>query len=261
MKSNKRWLSAIVAAFLAFTLGATTAVNAGSIGENVLAYPGVKVQYNGMELAGEKQPYIINDTTYVPLRLLMDNFDKDIKYDPASNKVIIKDRENSAIAALESQVTKLQKENTELKSQNELLTDENKALTSKNSALTGRINALEYVDAELTDIVEELFYAYENAGEDYLGDEEILFSITLDGDEDDVEFEVYLDFNNSDDNDDMEDISIAYIKKLMKAVYNDLADALKDSDLFKNARITGIIIDDSDNEIEYDGKSFDPAGW
>jgi hypothetical protein len=268
MKYNKKRLAVIIAAALVFTASIVSAVDADSVGEKIQAYLGVRIQYNGKELISEKQPYIKDDTTYVPLRLLMDNFDKAISYDTELKKVIIKDRESSAetelyskIAAMESQITKLHNENIALKSANETLVAENKELTSKNASLSNRIYALEYVDAELTDIVDELFYDYENAGETYLGDEEILFSITLDGDADEVEFEVYLDFSNSDDNDDMEDISITYIKKLMKAIYNDLADALEDSDHFEDAGINGIIIDDSDNVVEYDGKSFDPTSW
>ncbi len=275
MKGDKVKMPVMLITALVFTISTISVVYADSISEKVQAYLGVSIQYNGQYLAADKQPYIINDTTYVPLRMLMNNFDKDISYDAVSKIVLIKDRENSSaagmnnniddlnsrIAILKSQVNKLQSENSTVKSQNEALLKENKELSTKITTLNNRIAALEDYNDELSDIEDGLYDDYADAGDDYLNDDDVDFSITLYGDEDYVEFEIYLDFSDSNKNYDMEDVSITYIKNLMKAIYDDLKDALEDSKDYEDADITGITIDDSGNEIEYDGKRFYPNSW
>lgn len=266
----KKRLSVFLVVTLVLTFSIISVANADSIAEKVQAFMGVKVLYNGKELTAEKQPYIINDTTYVPLRMLMDNFGKDISYDSATNKVIIKDKENTDETSLNKKINeliaintllqnernKLKAENTTLKSQNAALKTENNTLSAQNITLKNRVAALENEDDELIEIEDDLYDDYEDAGDDYFNDDDILFSVVLYGDDDDLEFEVYLDFDDSDENDDMTDLSITYIKNLMRALYEDVEDYIEDTD-YEDADITGIIEDDEDNEVEYDGSTFD----
>lgn len=253
MTGWKKRLSLVLAVTLVFSLCILSAANAdtGRVSENVLVYRGVSVQYNGHVLTADQQPYIINNVTYVPLRLLMNNFGKDISYDNAANKVVIKDKpavDTSTIADLKEQIAELEKENAALKK-------ENASLTTKNTSLTNRIAALEDDDNELTDIEDDLMDDYEDAGDDYFNDDDIEVDISVDGDEDDIEFEISLDFSDSDNYDDLTDVSTANFKSLMKAVFSDVEKMIEDTD-YEDADITGYVIDDNDYEVEYNGSTF-----
>lgn len=253
MTGWKKRLSLILVVTMVFSVCVFSAANAdtGRVSENVQAYRGVSVQYNGQLLTADQQPYIINNVTYVPLRLLMNNFGKDISYDNSANKVIIKDKTSAdaaTIADLKAQIAKLEKENAELKS-------ENASLTTKNTSLTNRIAALEDDDNELTDMEDDLMDDYEDAGDDYFDDKDIEVDISVDGDEDDVEFEISLDFSDSDKYDDLTDVSTSNFKSLMKAVYSDMEEMIEDTD-YEDADITGYIEDDSDYEVKYNGSTF-----
>lgn len=263
MNSCKNKLLMIFSAILVLVFSITLITNADNIAESIQAYRGVKVLYNGQELKADKQPYIINSTTYVPLRMLMDNFGKDISYDSSANRVIIKDKENAneislnkKIDELNKKIDTLQSENNKLQSENDTLKSKNTALTTENTKLSNKIAALEEDDDELVEIEDDLYDDYGDAGEDYFEDENLDVSISLDGDEDDLEFEIYIDFSDSDDNDDLTEVSSTDIKSLMKAIYEDIEDYIEDTD-YEDAEITGTIEDDSDNNVEYDGSTFD----
>lgn len=274
MIRRKKRVLLTVAVVLVFLFGILSIAYADSIAQTIQAYTGVRIIYNNQELIDERPAYIINSSTYVPLRMLMDNFDKNISYEQSTNRVIIKDKVdtasaqqiselNNTISSLKAQITKLQSENSTLTGQNATLTSENKTLNSKITTLNNRIDALEDDDDddELTDIEDDLQDDYDDAGEKYLDDDEIDVSISVSGDEDDVELEVFLDFSDSDDNDDMEDISYSTVKSLLKRIYDDLENELEDSDDYDKADLEAIMIDDEDNELEYDGDSYDPTSW
>jgi len=261
-----------VAVALVFLFGILSIAYADSVAQTIQAYTGVRIIYNNQELIDERPAYIINSSTYIPLKMLMDNFDKSISYEQSTNRVIIKDKVdtasvqeiaelNNTISSLKAQLSKLQSENSTLTGQNTELTSENKALTSKITTLNNRISALQDDDDELSDIEDDLQDDYDDAGEDYLGDDEIGVYISISGDEDDVELEVFLDFSSSDDNDDMEDLSYTTVKSLLKRIYDDLEDELDDSDDYDKADLEAFMTDDEGNELEYDGHSFDPTSW
>jgi len=95
----------VLLAGLIITLFAATNVYADTkpILNNVKAYSGVKIVYNGNELTADKSPYIINDTTYIPLRMLMENFGKNVFWDSINYRVVIID--GNSEANLKSQIT------------------------------------------------------------------------------------------------------------------------------------------------------------
>lgn len=67
--------------------GASAVYGASAL--TVKAYPGVTIFYNGKQLTDAQQPLIINDYTYVPLRMVMENFGKTVTWDGANRQVII----------------------------------------------------------------------------------------------------------------------------------------------------------------------------
>lgn len=261
----------ILTVVIIFTFCLLIVAYGNSVMQTVNAYTGVKIIYNNRELVGEKPPYIINDTAYIPLRLLMESFDKNISYEQASNSVIIADKDgsvvndrinelNNTVSLLKAQLDKLQSESSELATLNSALETENRALTLKVAALDSKITALAEADDELKEIEYMLQETYEEAGDEYLNDEEIFIFITLNGDEKEVELEIYLDLTNSEKV-QMTDIPYSRARKLLKEIYDDLADKLDKMADYSKVRIKGFMEDDEDNILEYNGKAFYPSSW
>jgi hypothetical protein len=95
---NKKGMLLLLAGLIITLMAATSvyAANAKPILNTVKAYSGVKIVYNGNELTGDKSPYIINDTTYIPLRMLMENLGKTIYWDAMNYRVVVLDTGNEA---------------------------------------------------------------------------------------------------------------------------------------------------------------------
>jgi hypothetical protein len=92
--------------------GAVTVYGAPSVSTVVQAYTGVKIVYNGTTLTSTSEPYIINNTTYVPIRMLMNQFGKDISWDGDTMQVIIKN--SAGENAKDKQIEDLKNEVTAL---------------------------------------------------------------------------------------------------------------------------------------------------
>lgn len=261
--SGKKGTLLSLAIILIFVFSILSVVSADNIVQTLKANTGVRIFYNDKELIDERQPYIINGSAYVPIRMLMENLDKIISFEPSANKVIIKDKadpSSSTISSLKDQIAKLQLENSSLVSQNTYLAAENKNLTTKISTLTKKMSALTDYDDELSIIENKLQKEYGYAGDDYINDDDVSVFISVIGDDDDVELEVSLDFIDAK-HEKMTDYAYANIRNLLKAIYDDLKDELDDSEDYKDAAIEAILEDDDGNVLEYDGSTFAPKSW
>ena len=90
MRKIKTRLSLITVLVFIFTMvigaaafGAYTSV------QKVEAYSGVKVFFNGKEVINPDQPFIINDRTYVPLRMIMELVGSGVTWDAANYRVML----------------------------------------------------------------------------------------------------------------------------------------------------------------------------
>lgn len=79
----KSWL--VVTLVLALVMGAGTA----------LALEPIKIIVNGQEVVGDTPAQIINDRTMVPIRLVAEALDADVRWDAANRQVVIKTAESS----------------------------------------------------------------------------------------------------------------------------------------------------------------------
>lgn len=120
----KKIMATVLAAALVLNLTAGSAIAAPK--KKLLeAFEDIQIEYNGTTLADSDGPLLINNKTYIPLRMLMNYFgDKEITWDNASRKVKVKSKQNpmeatymSQIATRNAQITALEKENKELKAQ------------------------------------------------------------------------------------------------------------------------------------------------
>ncbi|NPV93261.1 MAG: hypothetical protein HPY50_21085 [Firmicutes bacterium] len=104
MPANKkhRWGALLILAVVYII--ASSQISTASVAERVDAYRGVAIIYNNQELTGDKQPYIIDDTTYIPLRMLMNSFGKNIYWDAANYRVVISDGPDFTVSRLNEQI-------------------------------------------------------------------------------------------------------------------------------------------------------------
>lgn len=73
-----------------FLLGSVMPVVAAT-GEKVLTvvYRNIKIVTNGTTLISDKEPFILNDTTYVPLRLIGEAVGAEVQWDGVNSRVVI----------------------------------------------------------------------------------------------------------------------------------------------------------------------------
>lgn len=121
------------------------------------AYSDIQIEYNGTTLTDTDGPLLINNKTYIPLRMLMNYFgDKDVTWDNALRMVRVKSKQSAMesmymaqITARNAQIAELEKQVKDLKAQ--LLLAQT---TSKELNLTKLKKALnsDYGDFEDKDI-------------------------------------------------------------------------------------------------------------
>ncbi len=117
MKMSKHYKKLCLVLGLTGILGAT-AVTAQSGTQNLQAtYRNIRVTYNGVTQNIANEPFLVNGSTYVPLRAIGDIFGANATWDPASNTVILAGGSASSnsdeITQLNYQIAALQKELSE----------------------------------------------------------------------------------------------------------------------------------------------------
>ncbi len=205
------WMLALI-----FIIGMAPNVSASSILEYVQAYRGVRIFYNGQELTDEKQPYVINDTTYVPLRMLMENIGCNVYWDAVNYRVVVTDNSaarDSEIAALKSEIAQLQ---------------------AVNSQLEDHGDSLGNIEEAVSNIFED------DAGDVYFDDDGIEVTINLSGDEYDIFYTISLDFADADDYDDLKDVDEGDLEDFLSDIEDKIEDEANGTN-FADARLTGML--------------------
>ncbi|WP_429842727.1 stalk domain-containing protein [Brevibacillus sp. FIR094] len=239
---KKQYLAIASALILTTTLIPTSSQAATGTKNLQAKYNNIKVIYNGATVPTTIEPFIVNGTTYIPLRMMAGVFNKDVAWDGTKYTVTVKDLPNSQhaneLAARDAQIRSLQ--NT-IDSLNKEISD------LKNNKKNNNNNKDDDIQDALDDLEDDLNSDYD----DY---KDLKWNISLKGDEDDidVEIEINLDkyqdeFDDLDDDGDVE----ALVEDIIKDIW-------KDKD-FEDADITGEIIDsDSDDTIyEFEGDASD----
>lgn len=104
MKRNYKKLALIMAIML-FTLSiASSGFAANTVAKLEAYYRNIKVYKNGMQVQFTHEPFIVNGTTYVPLRDMSEMLDKDVTWDGTTYSIGINDKPGSNINDLYTQI-------------------------------------------------------------------------------------------------------------------------------------------------------------
>ncbi|EST54819.1 peptidase [Brevibacillus panacihumi W25] len=229
---KKHYLATAAAGLLLATTLIPSGASAEVATKNLQAkYNNIKVLNNGYQISTPIEPFIVNGTTYIPLRMMADVFKKDVTWDGKTYTINVIDKPD---ASVQSQLAIKDAEIARLKNQITSLNDEIDNLESK-------LNKKSSKDDDFDDDLADL--------EDYLNDEfedweGLEWVITLDGDdEDEIEVEIEIDLDEyGDDYDEL-------TKSELKAFVQDIIDEIWEE---FEADITGYIIDSDEDERLYE---------
>ena len=266
LKNYKKDLLIALASLLIVVLGAVSVFGASNVSTVLQAYTGVKIVYNGTTLTSASQPYIINNTTYVPISILMNQFGKDISWDAANQQVIINNSadeidKDKQIADLKNQVTTLNAKisgletalgnaDTTIRSIDEALSKYSKTTTSSTTTTTDANTTISDLKSTLNDY-------FDTAGNDYFSDDGISTTINLSGNTSDMVYTIKLDFSNANNYNNLTDVSKSKLKSLMVALKSKINSKVTGSD-YADASLTGKLIDNDNSSyyVKYDGSSY-----
>lgn len=236
MISKKKLLPVLAVVPLLGAAVVPAATDASVATKNVqIKYNNVKVMYNGVVVPTTVEPFIMNGTTYIPLRMMANVFSKDITWDGATYTIDVKDRpdpRDSRIQTLEAQLKAKDDEIARLKTE------------------LANANARANDDDEDIEDLDDM--------EDYLNDEygdwkDMELDFTLSGDEDD-EIEVEIEIDTDEYEDEWEDIDKDDIEDLVIDIIEDIWDEFDDAD------VTGEIYDTYEDESVYDFDGYADEG-
>lgn len=200
----KRKLALMMAVLLVITVMMVPGVSAATVEQYLKASYGVQILYNNQVLSSTAKPFIVNGTTYVPLRMLMESFgDKQISWDGATSRVIITSGLSQTEAMYMQQISSRNAQITEL--QNKVKSLEAQLATASTAV-------------DLDDLEDDLNDDYE----DYEG---LDITITVSGDSEDIT--VKLDV----DKDDWNALTLAKRENLLQDICDDIWDEAPKADI------------------------------
>jgi len=227
---KKRFLASATAATLLVGAAVIPSVASAEVAtKNLQArYNNIKIFYNGYQVSTDIEPFIVNGTTYIPLRMMANVFNKNVEWDGTTYTIRVTDRPDAAtqaqLAAKDAEIKRLQSRIATLEDQLA-----SKSKSSKKSK-----------DGDIDDLEDDLWDEFEDYFED---DYDIVFDdISVSGDEDKVKVIFELEGDEYDwddiDEDDIEDFVI------------DVVEFIWDWDEFEDADVDGKVIDiDDDDEV------------
>lgn len=186
-------------------------------------YNTATIVVNGKEMSSDVKPFIVDGTTYVPLRMMAEIFDKDIHWDPTLERATVSDKPGTSVEELMSRVTSKEIEIVEL----------NKRIDELEAELA------EFSSLDIEDLEELL-------NDDYNEYEDVEFDIKLSGDEEDVIVNIEVDLSDFDD--EWNDLDEDDIEDYLQDIVDDILEEYEEAD------IEGIIEDtySDDTLVEFD---------
>ena len=168
-------------------------------------YMNVKIVSNGQQVYTDIEPFIVDGTTYVPVRMIANIFNKDVQWDQANYTVYISDKPGQNVNYLNMM---LQMKDNEIKN----LEEEIKKLKEKDKGS----------DIDLDDLEDDLNDYYD----EYKG---VAFDINLSGDEKDIT--VKIEFDLKKDRTAWNKLTDSNIKSYLQDICDDILDEFPKADI------------------------------
>lgn len=199
-------------------------------------YSNIKMNVNGKTInpLPAQEPFMINGTTFVPLRLAGEALNCSVNWLGQTKTINITGGTSSTeLAVLTAQISQKNKEIEDLKKKVAALEDQEAQEAAE--------------DDDIDDVIEEL---EDDLNDDYDELEDVAIKdIKVDGDEDDVEVEIEVDLGKDDD--EWKELENDDIEEWLEDLVEDIQDAL-DNDTDVDGEI--IDIDSDDKLIDFEKK-------
>ena len=218
MKKNYKKLSVVVAVMI-FVISITSIGFAAPTPKNLKAYfNNIKIFRNGSQVSISTQPFIVDGTTYVPLRAISELLEKDVTWDQSTYTVGINDKPGSSSTELYNQIYNYQLQISQLESK---IKDLESKLDKKEESSSMTIKELQ-----------------KQLNKDYGTYKKIDFDINLTEKKSSITVKIYFDDEKFYDLDDK------YIESFVEGIVDDITDE------FEDMEISGYIEDDyTDEEV------------
>ncbi|MDI3481460.1 MAG: hypothetical protein PWQ97_1115 [Tepidanaerobacteraceae bacterium] len=213
-------LAVIVSGTLIFS---SAAMAAGASAKNIKAYfNSIKIIVDGKQQASTPEPFIYNNVTYVPIRLVSTALGANVSWDGSKNAVVIS-KNAEANQALQQQIADLKNQLAQKESQITQLTQQNTYLqirvsdleaSLKNQTSTKNVNAAK----DLEDYLYDEYSRWKSMDFDY----------DVDGDEDDLEVTIGIDL--SEYKSKWNSTSQSSIKSWLNDIFDYVQDEYPDAD-------------------------------
>ncbi|MDY0235552.1 MAG: stalk domain-containing protein [Gudongella sp.] len=215
MKTKKtKKLALLVAAVMLLMVFSTTGFAAYFTQTLQASYRNITVFVNGAQKNFTHEPFIVDGTTYVPLRDMSEVLGNTVSFNPTTYRIDITDTGDAGMQY-------------EIYIKDARIAELEKKLAEKEDSSS---------DMDLDDLEDELNDDYDEIGKVDIE------KIKLDGDEDDIEVEIYIDTTDDDVFADWNDLDDDDIEDFLQDIVDDILDVFKDAD------ITGFIEDEFDDD-------------
>lgn len=216
-------ISMLSAVLVSGALLANTSFAAATKKNLEVYYNNIKVKYNNQEVSidASLEPFLVDGSTFIPLRKMGEVFGKKVTWDAATYTVNVED---ASPAADQSKVDELNSQIESLKAQLATATSQVAEKDAQIATLQSKVTSLESAlaaannDTDLDDLEDEL-------NDDYEDYKETESKITLSGDEDDITVTVKVD------PDVWDDLTSTVQESFLQDIVDDILDEFDDADV------------------------------
>lgn len=218
MKKNYGKLAIFIAVAILTLSMASTGFAADTVANLKAYYRNIKVFKNGAQVQFSSEPFIVDGTTYVPLRDISQMLDKDVTWDGTSYNIGINDRPGFNPNELYNQVISQQQTITQLEAKIKTL--------EAGSGNTSNITSIKEMEKYLN--------------KEYGIYKKIYFDIDLSETKSKIKVEIFVDLD--EDYSRWNDLTSKEIESYLQDIVDDISDA------FPDQTISGYIEDSADDE-------------
>ncbi len=223
MKKNQKKLALFIAVMILTLSIAQTSFAANAVLNLKATYRNIRVFRNGVQASFSKEPFIVDGTTYVPLRDMSEILDKVVTWDNATSTISIQDKPGQSTQELYNQILTQQQTISQLE------------------AKLKNVEEKKVEEISIKDLRKQLIDDYDRIDKNKnLQIEDIKLSER----KGDIEIEIYLDLEKDAAFKAWEDLS----DKKITSFLQDIVDDILEIEQYEDADIEGFIEDKYDDK-------------